>query len=32
MGVNLVVAAVVITANLLTDLAYTVIDPRISYS
>src|SRR5256885_11980308 len=31
MGVNLVVAAVVITANLLTDLAYTVIDPRISY-
>jgi peptide/nickel transport system permease protein len=31
MGVNLVVAAVVITANLLTDLAYTVLDPRISY-
>ena len=31
MGVNLVVAAVVIAANLLTDLAYTVIDPRISY-
>jgi len=31
MGVNLVVAAVVITANLVTDLAYTVIDPRISY-
>jgi len=31
MGVNLIVAAVVITANLLTDLAYTVIDPRISY-
>jgi peptide/nickel transport system permease protein len=32
MGVNLLVAAVVITANLLTDLAYCVIDPRISYS
>ena len=31
MGVNLVVAGVVITANLLTDLAYTLIDPRISY-
>jgi len=25
------VAAIVITANLLTDLAYCVIDPRISY-
>jgi peptide/nickel transport system permease protein len=32
MGVNLLVAAVVITANLLTDLAYSLIDPRISYS
>ena len=32
MGVNLMVAAVVIVANLLTDLAYCVIDPRISYS
>jgi len=31
MGVNLMVAAVVIVANLLTDLAYCVIDPRISY-
>src|SRR5438094_608155 len=31
MGVNLMVAAVVITANLITDLAYCVIDPRISY-
>jgi peptide/nickel transport system permease protein len=31
MGVNLLVAAVVITANLLTDLAYCLIDPRISY-
>ncbi len=31
MGVNLMVAAVVITANLLTDLAYCLIDPRISY-
>ena len=32
MGVNLLVATVVITANLLTDLAYCLIDPRISYS
>src|SRR5437867_10305377 len=32
MGVNLLVAAVVIVANLLPDLAYCVIDPRISYS
>lgn len=32
MGVNLLVAAVVIAANLLTDLAYCLIDPRISYS
>ncbi|HWC03980.1 MAG TPA: ABC transporter permease [Methylomirabilota bacterium] len=32
MGVNLLVAAVVITANLVTDLAYCLIDPRISYS
>jgi peptide/nickel transport system permease protein len=32
MGVNLLVAAVVITANLLTDLAYCLIDPRISYT
>jgi peptide/nickel transport system permease protein len=32
MGVNLMVAAVVIVANLLTDLAYCVIDPRISYT
>ena len=31
MGVNLIVAGVVITANLITDLAYCVIDPRISY-
>jgi len=31
MGVNLMIAAVVITANLVTDLAYCVIDPRISY-
>jgi len=31
MGVNLMVAAVVITANLLTDIAYCLIDPRISY-
>ena len=31
MGVNLMVSAVVIGANLLTDLAYCVIDPRISY-
>jgi len=32
MGVNLLVATVVIVANLLTDVAYCVIDPRISYS
>src|SRR5437899_1585710 len=32
MGVNVMVATVVIVANLLTDLAYCVIDPRISYS
>jgi ABC-type dipeptide/oligopeptide/nickel transport system permease component len=31
MGVNLLVSAVVIGANLLTDLAYCLIDPRISY-
>jgi peptide/nickel transport system permease protein len=31
MGVNLIVAVVVIGANLVTDIAYCVIDPRISY-
>jgi len=31
MGVNLMVAAVVIVANLVTDIAYCFIDPRISY-
>src|SRR5262245_28313319 len=31
MGVNLIVAGIVITANLLTDLAYCAIDPRITY-
>jgi peptide/nickel transport system permease protein len=31
MGVNVIVAAVVIGANLLTDIAYSLIDPRISY-
>jgi len=31
MGVNLLVGAVVITANLITDLVYCLIDPRISY-
>ena len=31
-GLNLLVATVVIAANLLTDLAYCIIDPRISYS
>ena len=31
MGVNLMIAAVVIGANLLTDIAYCLIDPRIGY-
>jgi peptide/nickel transport system permease protein len=31
MGVNLMIAAVVIVANLLTDIAYCLIDPRIAY-
>jgi peptide/nickel transport system permease protein len=31
MGVNLVVAGVVIAGNMLVDVIYTVIDPRISY-
>jgi ABC-type dipeptide/oligopeptide/nickel transport system permease component len=31
MGVNLLVATVVIGANLVTDVAYCLIDPRISY-
>jgi len=31
MGVNLLIATVVITANLLTDLAYGLVDPRITY-
>ena len=31
MGVNLLVGAVVIAANLLTDLAYGLVDPRITY-
>jgi peptide/nickel transport system permease protein len=31
MGVNLLVAAIVIGANLVTDLAYSLIDPRITY-
>jgi peptide/nickel transport system permease protein len=31
MGVNLLVGALVITANLVTDLVYCLIDPRISY-
>jgi peptide/nickel transport system permease protein len=31
MGVNLMIAAVVIVANLLTDIAYCFIDPRIAY-
>jgi peptide/nickel transport system permease protein len=31
MGINLVVALVVLAANLLTDIAYAVIDPRIRY-
>ena len=31
MGVNLLVAGVVITANLVTDIAYCLIDPRITF-
>ena len=31
MGVNLMIATVVIVANLLTDIAYCLIDPRIAY-
>lgn len=31
MGINLVIALVVLTANILTDLAYAVVDPRIRY-
>ena len=31
MGVNLLIGAVVIAANLLTDLAYGLVDPRITY-
>jgi ABC-type dipeptide/oligopeptide/nickel transport system permease component len=29
MGVTLVVSAIVIVANLLTDLSYTLLDPRV---
>src|SRR5947199_644985 len=31
MGVNIMIATVVIVANLLTDIAYCLIDPRIAY-
>ncbi len=31
MGANLVIAVMVLAANLLTDIAYSVVDPRISY-
>ncbi|MBN1966132.1 MAG: ABC transporter permease [Anaerolineae bacterium] len=31
MGMNLVIAAVVLLANIFTDLAYAVVDPRIRY-
>ena len=31
MGMNLVIAIVVLVANILTDLAYAVVDPRIRY-
>jgi peptide/nickel transport system permease protein len=32
MGVNLLVATIVIAANLVTDLAYCLVDPRITYA
>jgi peptide/nickel transport system permease protein len=31
MGMTLVLATVILLANLLTDLAYAIIDPRIRY-
>jgi len=31
MGLNLFIAVVVLAANLLTDLAYGLVDPRIRY-
>lgn len=31
MGITLVLATVILLANLLTDVAYAVIDPRIRY-
>jgi peptide/nickel transport system permease protein len=31
MGIALILAIVILTANLLTDIAYAVIDPRIRY-
>jgi peptide/nickel transport system permease protein len=31
MGMTLILAAVILLANLLTDLAYAVVDPRIRY-
>ena len=31
LGVNLVFATVVVAVNLLTDLSYAVIDPRVRY-
>ncbi|MNW53094.1 Dipeptide transport system permease protein DppB [compost metagenome] len=32
MGLNLVAAVIVILANLLTDVVYALVDPRIKYS
>ncbi|MCL6459522.1 MAG: ABC transporter permease, partial [Gorillibacterium sp.] len=32
MGLNLTAAVIVITANLLTDIGYALVDPRIKYS
>jgi peptide/nickel transport system permease protein len=32
MGINLIAAVAVFAANLLTDIAYAVVDPRVAYA